>query len=137
MNGFGGITILIVRTRSTTNQLQYSGIFRLRTDTYSCFLNIFAPTPRLHWRTSRRWRNGSHFDEHSPVAPANRFGVSSKERRPGHSSGIAGRNRRRRRLLSTTDTLENDMAALAMTGESSSPKKGYSTPAAMGIPITL
>ncbi|CAN5333749.1 hypothetical protein BH23GEM2_BH23GEM2_06230 [soil metagenome] len=48
-----------------------------------------------------------------------------------------GRNRRSRRLFVTTDTLDNDMAALAMIGESSQPVSGYRTPAAMGIPITL
>ena len=42
-----------------------------------------------------------------------------------------------RRLLLSTDTLDNDIAALAMTGERSQPVIGYNAPAASGIPITL
>lgn len=34
------------------------------------------------------------------------------------------------------DTLESDIAALAMIGERSDPVSGYSAPAAMGMPIT-
>lgn len=37
----------------------------------------------------------------------------------------------------TTDTLENDIAALAMMGDNSQPVSGYSAPAAMGMPSTL
>jgi hypothetical protein len=42
-----------------------------------------------------------------------------------------------RRLFVRTDTLDSDIAALAITGESSQPVTGYSSPAAIGIPITL
>src|SRR5690606_28553258 len=42
-----------------------------------------------------------------------------------------------RRLLLTTLTELNAIAALASTGLSSTPKAGYSTPAATGMPITL
>ena len=44
---------------------------------------------------------------------------------------------RRRRLFTTTLTLLMAIAALAMIGLRSQPVTGYSTPAAMGIPITL
>lgn len=39
--------------------------------------------------------------------------------------------------LLTTETELNDIAAAANTGFKRIPKKGYKTPAAMGIPITL
>ena len=42
-----------------------------------------------------------------------------------------------RRELPTTDTLEKAIAEPANTGESSTPKNGYSTPAAMGMPTML
>ena len=42
-----------------------------------------------------------------------------------------------RRLFSTTETLLNAIAPLAMIGESSHPVNGNSTPAAMGMPTTL
>jgi hypothetical protein len=42
-----------------------------------------------------------------------------------------------RRLFVRTDTLDSDIAALAITGDSSQPVTGYSSPAAIGIPITL
>src|SRR6185312_14352714 len=44
---------------------------------------------------------------------------------------------RRRRLLVTTLTELNAIAALASTGLSSSPNAGYNTPAAIGIPMML
>lgn len=43
----------------------------------------------------------------------------------------------RRRLLSTTLTLLNAIAALAMIGERSQPVNGKSTPAAIGTPMRL
>jgi hypothetical protein len=39
--------------------------------------------------------------------------------------------------LASTETDESDIAALARTGESSHPVKGYSAPAAIGMPMTL
>src|SRR5690606_11794681 len=47
------------------------------------------------------------------------------------------RARRSRRLLPTTLTELNAIAALASTGLSSTPNAGYSTPAATGMPMTL
>src|SRR3954452_21249821 len=44
---------------------------------------------------------------------------------------------RRRNALAMTDTLDRAMAAAAMMGESRSPKVGYRTPAAIGIPAAL
>ena len=44
---------------------------------------------------------------------------------------------RSRRLFSTTLTLLNAIAALAMIGDSSHPVMGNSTPAATGTPTTL
>jgi hypothetical protein len=41
------------------------------------------------------------------------------------------------RLFKTTDTLESAMAALATMGLDNQPVKGYSTPAAIGMPMTL
>ena len=49
----------------------------------------------------------------------------------------AGSKARSRRLFSTTLTELNAIAALAMIGDRSSPKKGYRSPAAIGIPSTL
>ena len=49
----------------------------------------------------------------------------------------SGWNRRKRRELMSTDTLDRDIAALASTGESCQPVHGKSTPAATGMPITL
>jgi hypothetical protein len=43
----------------------------------------------------------------------------------------------RRRLFATTLTLLNAIAALARMGLRSKPRAGYSTPAAIGIPMTL
>ena len=48
-----------------------------------------------------------------------------------------GWKRRSVRLFKTTLKLDHAIAALANTGESSTGTQGYSTPAAMGIPITL
>ena len=45
--------------------------------------------------------------------------------------------RRSRSALLMTDTELNVMAALAIMGLRSSPHTGYSTPAAIGIPMTL
>lgn len=42
-----------------------------------------------------------------------------------------------RRLFVTTDTELKAMAAAANIGFSRKPVKGYSTPAAIGIPVTL
>ena len=53
------------------------------------------------------------------------------------SSGQARRARRSRKLFVTTLTELRAIAALAMIGLSISPVTGYSTPAAIGIPITL
>lgn len=47
------------------------------------------------------------------------------------------RTLRSRKLFITTLTELKAMAALAKTGLSISPVKGYKTPAAMGMPITL
>jgi hypothetical protein len=57
----------------------------------------------------------------------------------GHliSSGQARRARRSRKLFVTTLTELKAIAALAMIGLSINPVTGYSTPAAIGIPITL
>lgn len=52
-------------------------------------------------------------------------------------SGQLIRTLRSRRLFITTLTELKAMAALARTGLSISPVKGYKAPAAMGIPITL
>jgi len=52
--------------------------------------------------------------------------------RPVHS-----RAPRNRKALPTTDTELKLIAAAAIIGLSSSPKKGYSTPAATGTPIEL
>jgi len=41
------------------------------------------------------------------------------------------------RLFSTTLRLDHAIAALARTGESSTPKNGYRAPAAMGMPTAL
>lgn len=67
---------------------------------------------------------------------------SEKHRRADHVRnefrGKIGRgNLDKRKLLSTTLTLLNAIAALAMMGESSQPVSGNSTPAAMGMPTTL
>lgn len=45
--------------------------------------------------------------------------------------------RRNRSALLITDTELKLIAAAAMMGESSNPKSGYKTPAAMGMPSTL
>ena len=45
--------------------------------------------------------------------------------------------RRSRKLLVTTLTELNAIAALAIIGLSNSPNAGYNTPAAIGMPITL
>ena len=45
--------------------------------------------------------------------------------------------RLRRMALLITDTELKLMAAAAIIGDSSRPKKGYSTPAAIGTPSTL
>ena len=52
-------------------------------------------------------------------------------------SVVDGRKLRNRRLFVTTETLDSDIAALAITGDNSQPNTGYSTPAAIGIPIML
>ena len=44
---------------------------------------------------------------------------------------------RKRNALPITLTEDSAMAAAATTGESNKPKKGYSTPAASGMPATL
>ena len=46
-------------------------------------------------------------------------------------------NRLSLKEFETTETELMDMAAAAKTGFSNMPKKGYRTPAAMGIPMTL
>jgi len=58
---------------------------------------------------------------------------------PGRVAGAGPqmRARRRRKALEMTDTEEKLMAAAAITGLSSSPKAGYSTPAASGTPSEL
>jgi hypothetical protein len=45
--------------------------------------------------------------------------------------------RRSRNAFAITDTELNVIAALAITGLSNTPKKGYKTPAAIGTPATL
>ena len=52
-------------------------------------------------------------------------------------SGHYGLKRRSLRLFVTTDTLEKDIAALAIIGDKSHPVNGYSNPAAIGIPMML
>lgn len=49
--------------------------------------------------------------------------VASREAVAQRADGL-GRKRRSRRLFVTTETLENDIAALARTGESSHPATG-------------
>ena len=56
---------------------------------------------------------------------------------PDVRAGEGGPLRGNRRALRMTDTEESAMAAAAMTGDSSQPNAGYSTPAAMGMPATL
>src|SRR5262249_41105276 len=48
-------------------------------------------------------------------------------------ANVPGRQRFKRRLLVTTDTDENAIAAPARIGESSTPASGYRTPAATGM----
>lgn len=55
----------------------------------------------------------------------------------GQSSFRHTSARRRRRALPTTETELKLMAAAAITGDKSSPKNGYSTPAAIGTPKVL
>ena len=51
---------------------------------------------------------------------------------------VTGSDRpRSRRLLSSTDTLDRDMARLASMGDSSQPVIPYSRPAATGMPSAL
>jgi len=57
-------------------------------------------------------------------------------RTPGEGC-LHPRKARRRRLLSTTETLESAIAALATIGENSWPVSGYKAPAASGIAIAL
>src|SRR6185437_6608818 len=47
------------------------------------------------------------------------------------------RTERRRSALPITDTDESDIARAAMTGLSRMPNAGYSTPAAIGMPMLL
>src|SRR5512138_3578950 len=54
-----------------------------------------------------------------------------------HVRVLHGFHRRSRRLLLTTLTELRAIAALATTGLSSRPNFGYSTPAAIGMPMTL
>src|SRR5690606_15384217 len=54
-----------------------------------------------------------------------------------HALPGCSRARRSRKLLLTTLTELNAIAALASTGLSSTPNAGYSTPAAIGMPMTL
>ena len=56
---------------------------------------------------------------------------------PPPKSGQLIRTLRSRRLFITTLTELKAMAALARTGLSINPVKGYKAPAARGIPITL
>lgn len=84
--------------------------------------------------------NGSGVDKHfSPVVGAIRRADRNDDcgRCDAHRAVGRAPIRASRRLLRTTLTLLNAMAALAMIGESSHPVNGYSTPAAIGMPMTL
>src|SRR5690606_7033251 len=52
-------------------------------------------------------------------------------------TGAGGRKRRSRSALSSTNTLDSDIAAAASTGDSRRPKAGYSAPAATGTSAVL
>jgi hypothetical protein len=62
---------------------------------------------------------------------------SLRERGRSQAGSHYNRRRRSRNAFVTTDTELRLMAALAITGLSNMPKKGYSTPAATGTPSTL
>ncbi len=59
--------------------------------------------------------------------------VPKKSQKPAQSTF----NVRRRSAFAITLTDDSAIAAAATTGESSTPKNGYSTPAASGMPATL
>ena len=70
--------------------------------------------------------------------PCSGYGVKPA---PAAADGVtrsqSTRVARKRKALAITLTEDRAMAAAATTGESSQPKKGYSTPAARGMPATL
>ena len=102
--------------------------------------------------SGRRDRCSSRRKTHKPIrAPAatrtpklviSKSPMRKKTGKMGISSGLAraqgySGDRRSRSAFPITDTELNVIAALAIIGLSRRPKKGYSTPAAIGTPTTL
>ncbi len=87
------------------------------------FINIIPPSCRHGDMPRERSRD---------CPPDGAISPSAEQRRTSHP-----RNPLKRSELLTTVTELNAMAALASTGESRMPKKGYRIPAATGMPNTL
>src|SRR5690606_37844491 len=116
----------------------------------SDFSNGQTQSQRLHWPAPRQAdarrgclsagdgrkrfpsRNSVNIDlnRHPFLKESNYSGINW----PGPYSSF---ERLSRRLLVTTDTELSAMAAPAIIGSNRKPLKGYSSPAAMGIPIRL
>src|ERR1043166_2047696 len=72
-----------------------------------------------------QWRNGRRAGgKTSAKRDAGRRGTGSFQKGTSVHEAYVGRKRRSRKLFVTTDTLDNDIAALATIGESSQPVNG-------------
>lgn len=92
--------------------------------------------PAFVSRDRRRWPAGVCTGIGSDVVPARAPGAAGAWRRPeGGPAGI--RRDLSRRALRTTETELAAIAPAAIIGESVSPKNGYSSPAATGMPSPL
>src|SRR6266699_1507609 len=64
------------------------------------------------------------------------LGARTRPMKVFHACAQAGLKRRNVKLFNTTDRLDHAIAALAITGDKSTPVNGYSAPAAIGMPTT-
>ena len=85
-------------------------------------------------------QDGQHDDTDRTLCQAHSSSIPRAHSRARFANGEVAFHREtrfNRRALPMTDTELNVMAALAIIGLSNRPKKGYSTPAAIGTPRTL
>lgn len=82
---------------------------------------------------------GEHRNRHKSEDGETTFHITSNSLhepimliQPRHNFSLRSRN-----ALAITETEEKLIASAAITGESSTPKTGYSTPAAIGTPAVL